>query len=133
MRRGRPRHPDVLTPREQQVLALLREGLTNAEIAIRLGISPDGAKYHVSEILSKLGVTSRQEAVAWSERLERGPRVRLPAFLALPRRYVVKLAAGLGATAALLMLGLLVLSFLRPDEPDVRPELGKIAYVVDGN
>ena len=55
MRRGRPRHPDVLTPREQQVLALLREGLTNAHIAIRLGISPDGAKYHVGDILSKSG------------------------------------------------------------------------------
>ena len=40
------------------MLSLLREGLTNEQIAERLGISRDGAKYHVSEILSKLGVSS---------------------------------------------------------------------------
>ena len=64
-RRGRPPHPDVLTPREWEVLALLREGLTDQAIADRLNISLDGAKYHVREILSKLGVASRQEAAAW--------------------------------------------------------------------
>jgi DNA-binding CsgD family transcriptional regulator/photosystem II stability/assembly factor-like uncharacterized protein len=65
-RRGRPPHPDVLTPREWEVLALLREGLSNPEIADRLGISRDGVKFHVSEILTKLGVASREEAAAWS-------------------------------------------------------------------
>jgi DNA-binding CsgD family transcriptional regulator len=65
MRRGRPPFPDVLTPREQQVLALLREGLTNDQIAARLGFSESGARYHVSEILSKLGVRSREEAAQW--------------------------------------------------------------------
>ena len=53
-RRGRPPYPDVLTPREWEVLALLREGLSNEEIGQRLGISLAGAKWHVSEILSKL-------------------------------------------------------------------------------
>jgi DNA-binding CsgD family transcriptional regulator len=67
-RRGRPKHEDVLTPREWEVLALLREELTNDQIAERLSISPDGAKYHVSEILSKLGVESREEAAAWEPR-----------------------------------------------------------------
>ena len=67
MRRGRPRHPDVLTPRQWEVLRLVREGLSNEEIARRLGISTDGAKFHVSEILSKLGVTSRREAARWDE------------------------------------------------------------------
>jgi len=61
-RRGRPPYPDVLTPREWEVLDLLRTGLSNPEIAERLGISRDGVKYHVSEILSKLGVSSREEA-----------------------------------------------------------------------
>ena len=42
--RGRPRYPDTLTPRQQEVLALVREGLTNEEIAQRLGITLDGAK-----------------------------------------------------------------------------------------
>jgi DNA-binding CsgD family transcriptional regulator len=64
-RRGRPPYPDVLTPRQQEVLDLVREGLTNEQIAGRLGISHDGAKFHVSEILSRLGVTSRTEAARW--------------------------------------------------------------------
>jgi DNA-binding CsgD family transcriptional regulator/plastocyanin len=58
-------HPDELTPREREVFDLLRLGLTNDEIAARLGISPDGAKYHVSQILSKLGVSSREEAALY--------------------------------------------------------------------
>ncbi len=64
-RRGRPPHPDILTPREWEVLGLLREGRSNPEIAKRLGISRAGAKYHVAEILSKLGLSSREEAARW--------------------------------------------------------------------
>jgi len=56
------RHFDTLTDREREVLGLVRLGLTNEEIAQRLGITLDGAKYHVSQILSKLGVDSREEA-----------------------------------------------------------------------
>ena len=63
--RGRPRHPELLTPREQEVLALLRERLTNEAIADRLGISFETAKHHVAQVLSKLGVESREEAAAW--------------------------------------------------------------------
>jgi DNA-binding CsgD family transcriptional regulator len=65
-KRGRPKHPDILTPREWEVLALLREGLTNEQIAERLDISLAGAKYHVSEILGKLHVSSREEAASWT-------------------------------------------------------------------
>ncbi|MGE0059078.1 MAG: LuxR C-terminal-related transcriptional regulator, partial [Dehalococcoidia bacterium] len=54
--RGRPPHPDILTPREWEVLELIDQGLTNEQIASQLGISPDGAKYHVAQILAKLGV-----------------------------------------------------------------------------
>jgi NarL family two-component system response regulator LiaR len=53
-----------LTPRENQVLALMAEGLTNPEIAERLIISRSTARAHVSHILSKLGVSNRAEAVA---------------------------------------------------------------------
>jgi DNA-binding CsgD family transcriptional regulator len=63
--RGRPRHPDVLTLRQWEVLTLVREGLTNPQIAERLGITMDAAKSHVSEILSRLELSSREEAAAW--------------------------------------------------------------------
>jgi NarL family two-component system response regulator LiaR len=53
-----------LTPREMEVLALLVEGLNNPEIAERLVVSRSTAKAHVSNILSKLGVSNRAEAIA---------------------------------------------------------------------
>ena len=52
-----------LTEREHEVLALMIEGLTNTQIAGRLRVSPSTIKSHVSNILSKLGVASRTEAV----------------------------------------------------------------------
>ena len=52
-----------LTEREREVLALMIEGLNNVQIAGRLTVSPSTIKSHVSNILSKLGVTSRTEAV----------------------------------------------------------------------
>ena len=58
----------MLTPREQEVLALVRDGLTNEQIAARLGISESGARYHVSEILSKLGVSSRERLLPGKEK-----------------------------------------------------------------
>jgi NarL family two-component system response regulator LiaR len=54
--------PD-LTERELEVLTLMVEGLNNTQIAGRLTVSPSTIKSHVSNILSKLGVTSRTEAV----------------------------------------------------------------------
>lgn len=54
--------PEVLTPRERQVLALIAEGLTNRQIGKRLYISEKTASVHVSAILRKLGVASRTEA-----------------------------------------------------------------------
>jgi two-component system, NarL family, response regulator LiaR len=53
-----------LTDREKEVLALMVEGLSNTEIAARLNISHSTAKFHVGNIISKLGVNGRTEAVA---------------------------------------------------------------------
>jgi len=52
-----------LTEREREVLVLMIEGLNNTQIAGRLTVSPSTVKSHVSNILSKLGVASRTEAV----------------------------------------------------------------------
>ncbi|AKG53384.1 two component transcriptional regulator VraR [Dehalogenimonas sp. WBC-2] len=53
-----------LTAREKEILSLMVEGLPNTAIAQNLGVSPSTTKFHVSNILSKLGVTSRTEAVS---------------------------------------------------------------------
>ena len=71
--RTRPQRPDdlagALSVREQEVLELVRQGLSNAEIASRLFISPKTAEHHVGRILTKLGVRSRGEAAALAVRL----------------------------------------------------------------
>jgi DNA-binding CsgD family transcriptional regulator len=55
-------NPASLTPRQAEVLELLAEGLTNAELADRLYVSPRTAEHHVQAILTKLGVSTRREA-----------------------------------------------------------------------
>ena len=64
-RRGRPSHPDILTPAEWRVVDAIRHGMTNPQIAARQGVSADAVKYHVANALQKLGYTSRAELRTW--------------------------------------------------------------------
>jgi NarL family two-component system response regulator LiaR len=64
-----PRPPGLgLTEREREVLSLMAKGLNNSQIAQKLVISASTTKFHVSNILSKLGVSTRTEAVALAVR-----------------------------------------------------------------
>ncbi|MGZ0151674.1 VOC family protein [Kribbella sp. WER1] len=63
--RGRPRHPDVLTPAEWRVVDMVRHGMPNRVIAERRGISIDAVKFHVANALLKLGLERRAELRTW--------------------------------------------------------------------
>jgi DNA-binding CsgD family transcriptional regulator len=61
-------NPAGLTRREQEVLALVAEGLTDEQIAVRLVLSVRTVHHHVSAVLAKLGVSSRKDAAAEARR-----------------------------------------------------------------
>ncbi|MCA9829276.1 MAG: helix-turn-helix transcriptional regulator [Dehalococcoidia bacterium] len=104
----RPSHYNVsrmrdLTPRQREVLALMAAGKTNAEIANDLGITLDGAKFHVSEILDRLDVSSREEAVAaWHAGRHPAARFRR----AIGGMFASKLALGAAGALAVAAAGI---------------------------
>ena len=65
-KRGRPPHADQLTPAEWRVVEAVRHGLSNSQIAMRRGISLDAVKFHVANILQKLGLNNRGELRRWT-------------------------------------------------------------------
>lgn len=60
--------PPTLTPREEEVIRLLAQGLTNQEIAQRLIVAESTVKTHIRNILQKTGTRNRAEVVAWAVR-----------------------------------------------------------------
>jgi DNA-binding CsgD family transcriptional regulator len=64
----RQRSPDGLTAREREVIRLVGEGLSNKQIANSLGITERTAKFHLRQIMSKLGAENRAQAVALATR-----------------------------------------------------------------
>jgi DNA-binding NarL/FixJ family response regulator len=67
----------ALTPREREVAALIAEGLSNAEIAQRLVLSPGTVGNHVGHILRALGARNRVQVAVWA--VEQGLRSAGPA------------------------------------------------------
>lgn len=63
----------TLTPRQQEVLALAAQGLSNKEIAAQLNVSANTVKYHVSQILERLHLHSRYELAHYAQQQELGP------------------------------------------------------------
>jgi DNA-binding CsgD family transcriptional regulator len=123
----RPSHYAVsprraLTPRQREVLRLIAKGHTNGEIAGELGISLDGAKFHVSEILVRLGVSTREEAAsAW--RAEQSVRGRLGAFIAsFATAKFAALAAAVAVLAVVGGAGVMLLSRQSNAAPEVTVE-----------
>lgn len=64
--------PGSLTRREQEVFNLLMNGMTNKEIASRLGICQKTVEEHLTSIYRKIGVTSRSKAILWKVSQSRG-------------------------------------------------------------
>ena len=127
-RGGRPRHPDILTPAEWGVLRELRAGGTNAEIAVRLGVSPDAVKYHISNMLGKLGLEDRHALATWQGEAV-SARQRLRALLASPAalaslaslgRPLAWVGAGVAGAIIVAVAAVVLVAVLGGDGADVR-------------
>jgi DNA-binding NarL/FixJ family response regulator len=71
---SKPEPEAALTPREREIAALVAEGLTNAEIAERLTLTPGTVGNHLGHILRTLGVRNRVQVAVWA--VEHGLRDR---------------------------------------------------------
>ncbi|MEX0782454.1 MAG: LuxR C-terminal-related transcriptional regulator [Dehalococcoidia bacterium] len=118
-------HERELNGRQREILRLVEAGHTNREIADMLGLSVDGAKWNVSEILTKLGLATREEAAEYWRWRHSGVWARVRGLLAAP---LVKVAAGAAGAVAAVGIGAAVMfsggdeatpERLTPDQPFV--------------
>ena len=112
-------HEHELSERQRDVLRLIAKGHTNREIADMLGITLDGAKWHVSEILSRLGLDTREEAAEFYE-WRRRPLGRFARWMrgiaAAPAfSWSTGAVAAGGAVVAITIAGVAVLSTVSGD------------------
>lgn len=113
-------HDAELNERQREVLDLIVAGKTNAEIGEALGITLDGAKWNVSEILTKLGVESREEAAEYWRWRNRGSRRLVRALRGIFAASTIKVAAGVGGLAVAGVAGVAVwLGFFHDATPEV--------------
>lgn len=148
--RGRPRHPDVLTPAEWRVLEHLREGLSNPEIADRLGLSINTVRTHVASMLAKLDMPDRHALAEWTGRpaTESTASRRLAALLPLdwirtattsavaPAKALALTGVSIAGVAAVVI----AMQAARGDAASMSgglvapdPLIGRVAYVHDGD
>lgn len=119
-RRGRPPHPDILTPAEWRVLEELRAGGTYVEVAVRLGIQVGTVKFHARNMREKLHLETRDQLVDWRHEREAGGRRRAFAPLALFTSYfqpALSAAAVVVVGGAAIAAGVLAYTLVSSGEP----------------
>ena len=132
--RGRPPHPEILTPAEHRVLGELRRGGTNAEIAVRLGLSPETVRTHIASMLSKLGLADRHQLAAWRPDPERKrllESLALPPLLGSIGRPLAWAGFALGGLAVLAAIVVLLAVFFGTTE-DEHPAASEGAHTATG-
>lgn len=97
------RRPE-LTDRQLEVARLIRDDLTNGEIAEALGISLSGAKHHVQELLRRLDLETREEIGDWYEEQHPTGLRRLRGLVALPLAGLALGIAGVAATGTVVVV-----------------------------
>ncbi len=140
---GRPRHSSLLTPGEQRVLTELRKGGTNAEIAVRLGLSPETVKTHIASMLSKLDLGDRRALAAWQPREESARRPILGALAVPPGLNALKaplvwVGAVLAGAAVITVAAIFIAGMLATGEHPIAapldchtPLLSTVAHATD--
>jgi hypothetical protein len=119
-----------LTPAEERVLACVREGMPNADIAVRLGVSVNTVRYHVSNLLAKAGAASREELGRWRPRAgEGGGHSRAWAGLLLAKPVALVLALVAVASVGMFFFAPLPKEDVEPvelPEPFTRPDADEL-------